>query len=68
MESEISWTTVAVHKTTMSGIKRKIEDNDPDYEDVSQVHENKRNKLVEQNGNHLAFSLLSPNQIHNFDI
>ncbi|KAG5286029.1 hypothetical protein AALO_G00010200 [Alosa alosa] len=33
----------------MSGIKRKIEDNDPDYEDISQVHENKRNKIVEQN-------------------
>lgn len=40
----------------MSGIKRKIEDNDPDYEDISQVHENKRNKVLEQNGNHFAFS------------
>ncbi|XP_064849458.1 YEATS domain-containing protein 2-like [Oncorhynchus masou masou] len=33
----------------MSGIKRKIEDKDPDYEDISQVQENKRHKVVEQN-------------------
>ncbi|XP_048861045.1 YEATS domain-containing protein 2 [Brienomyrus brachyistius] len=33
----------------MSGIKRKIEDNDPDYEDISVVPENKRLKAVEQN-------------------
>ncbi|XP_015216774.2 YEATS domain-containing protein 2 isoform X1 [Lepisosteus oculatus] len=33
----------------MSGIKRKIEDKDPDYEDISVVHENKRQKAVEQN-------------------
>ncbi|KAL2097043.1 hypothetical protein ACEWY4_006250 [Coilia grayii] len=33
----------------MSGIKRKIEDVDPDYEDVSQVRENKRSKVVEHN-------------------
>uniref|UniRef100_A0AAY4API1 YEATS domain-containing protein 2 n=1 Tax=Denticeps clupeoides TaxID=299321 RepID=A0AAY4API1_9TELE len=33
----------------MSGIKRKIEDKDPDYEDISQVPESKRNKVVEQN-------------------
>lgn len=42
----------------MSGIKRKIEDNDPDYEDISQVHENKRNKMLEQNGIHPEFSFL----------
>lgn len=35
----------------MSGIKRKIEDNDPDYEDIAVVPENKRLKAVEQNGN-----------------
>ncbi|XP_030630073.1 YEATS domain-containing protein 2 [Chanos chanos] len=33
----------------MSGIKRKIEDKDPDYEDISLVQESKRSKLVEQN-------------------
>ncbi|XP_062337009.1 YEATS domain-containing protein 2 isoform X1 [Osmerus eperlanus] len=33
----------------MSGIKRKIEDNDPDYEDISLVQESKRNKVVEHN-------------------
>lgn len=33
----------------MSGIKRKIEDKDPDYEDISVVHQNKRHKVVEQN-------------------
>lgn len=31
----------------MSGVKRKIEDNDPDYEDISQVQNNKRNKANE---------------------
>lgn len=34
----------------MSGVKRKIEDNDPDYEDITQVLQNKRSKAVEQNG------------------
>lgn len=34
----------------MSGVKRKIEDNDPDYEDISLVHNNKRNKADEHNG------------------
>ncbi|XP_056600618.1 YEATS domain-containing protein 2 [Triplophysa dalaica] len=33
----------------MSGVKRKIEDNDPDYEDITQVLQNKRSKVVEQN-------------------
>ncbi|CAL8312604.1 unnamed protein product [Gadus morhua 'NCC'] len=33
----------------MSGIKRKIEDNDPDYEDISHIQESKRNKVVEHN-------------------
>lgn len=34
----------------MSGVKRKIEDNDPDYEDITQLLQNKRSKVVEQNG------------------
>lgn len=34
----------------MSGVKRKIVDKDPDYEDITQVQENKRSKVVEQNG------------------
>ncbi|XP_066565921.1 YEATS domain-containing protein 2 isoform X2 [Amia ocellicauda] len=33
----------------MSGIKRKIEDKDPDYEDISVVQESKRHKAAEQN-------------------
>lgn len=33
----------------MSGVKRKIEDKDPDYEDITQVLESKRSKVVEQN-------------------
>ncbi|KAG7263956.1 hypothetical protein CRUP_024290, partial [Coryphaenoides rupestris] len=33
----------------MSGIKRKIEDNDPDYEDVTHIQGSKRNKVVEHN-------------------
>uniref|UniRef100_A0A3B4ALQ3 YEATS domain-containing protein 2 n=1 Tax=Periophthalmus magnuspinnatus TaxID=409849 RepID=A0A3B4ALQ3_9GOBI len=33
----------------MSGVKRKIEGNDPDYEDVSLVQNNKRNKADEHN-------------------
>ena len=49
----------------MSGIKRKIEDNDPDYEDISHIQESKRNKVVEHNGKVLLWSehhtmLLSP--------
>lgn len=35
----------------MSGIKRRIEDKDPDYEDISVVHQNKRHKVLEHNGN-----------------
>lgn len=34
----------------MSGIKRKIEGTDPDYEDISQVQNNKRNKTAEHDG------------------
>uniref|UniRef100_A0A8C5MC11 YEATS domain-containing protein 2 n=1 Tax=Leptobrachium leishanense TaxID=445787 RepID=A0A8C5MC11_9ANUR len=31
----------------MSGIKRPIQDKDPDYEDISIVHQNKRHKAIE---------------------
>lgn len=34
----------------MSGIKRKLEDTDPDYEDISLVQNSKRNKAAEHNG------------------
>lgn len=37
-------------QAAMSGVKRKIEGNDPDYEDVSLVQNNKRNKADEHNG------------------
>lgn len=37
-------------KATMSGIKRKIEDNDPDYEDILLAQNSKRNKVEEYNG------------------
>ncbi|KAL6467867.1 hypothetical protein MHYP_G00235440 [Metynnis hypsauchen] len=33
----------------MSGVKRKIQDKDPDYEDITQVQESKRSKVLEQN-------------------
>ncbi|KAK7945693.1 hypothetical protein WMY93_001421 [Mugilogobius chulae] len=36
-------------QATMSGVKRKIEGNDPDYEDISLAHNNKRNKTDEHN-------------------
>lgn len=34
----------------MSGIKRKIEGSDPDYEDISLALNSKRNKAAEHNG------------------
>lgn len=34
----------------MSGLKRKIEDNDPDYEDILLIQNSKRNKAAEHNG------------------
>lgn len=34
----------------MSGIKRKIEGTDPDYEDISLAQNNKRSKADEHNG------------------
>ncbi|KAI5092901.1 YEATS domain-containing protein 2 isoform X2 [Silurus meridionalis] len=33
----------------MSGVKRKLEDKDPDYEDITQVQESKRSKALERN-------------------
>ncbi|XP_029472877.1 YEATS domain-containing protein 2 isoform X8 [Rhinatrema bivittatum] len=38
----------------MSGIKRVIEDNDPDYDEISAVHQNKRHKLIELSGRDAA--------------
>lgn len=40
----------------MSGIKRKIEGNDPDYEDISLAQNNKRSKADEHNGKQLLHS------------
>lgn len=37
-------------QVAMSGIKRKIEDNDPDYEDILLSQNSKRNKVEEHNG------------------
>lgn len=37
-------------QVAMSGIKRKIEGNDPDYEDISLAQNNKRSKADEHNG------------------
>ncbi|XP_008332108.1 YEATS domain-containing protein 2 [Cynoglossus semilaevis] len=38
----------------MSGVKRKIEDNDPDYEEISLIHNSKKNKADEQNARQAA--------------
>nr|XP_033813580.1 YEATS domain-containing protein 2 isoform X3 [Geotrypetes seraphini] len=38
----------------MSGIKRLIEGNDPDYEEILAVHQNKRQKIVELSGRDAA--------------
>lgn len=40
----------------MSGLKRKIEDNDPDYEDISLIQSNKRNKAAEHDGECMLWS------------
>lgn len=37
-------------QANMSGMKRKIEGNDPDYDDISLVQSNKRNKTAEHDG------------------
>ncbi|XP_063742700.1 YEATS domain-containing protein 2 isoform X2 [Eleginops maclovinus] len=63
----------------MSGIKRKIEDNDPDYDDISLVQNSKRNKAVEHNAREAAvqkietiireqFSLEMKNKEHEIDV
>lgn len=38
----------------MSGIKRTIEETDPDYEDVSVALPNKRHKAIENSGRNLS--------------
>ncbi|XP_034051996.1 YEATS domain-containing protein 2 [Gymnodraco acuticeps] len=63
----------------MSGIKRKIEDNDPDYDDISLFQNSKRNKAVEHNAREAAvqkietiireqFSLEMKNKEHEIDV
>lgn len=63
----------------MSGLKRKIEGNDPDYEDISLVQNSKRNKAVEHNAREAAvqkietiireqFSLEMKNKEHEIDV
>ncbi|RXN20119.1 YEATS domain-containing 2 isoform X1 [Labeo rohita] len=63
----------------MSGVKRKIEDKDPDYEDITQVQENKRSKVAEQNAREAAvqkieaiikdqFSLEMKNKEHEIEV
>nr|XP_057922377.1 YEATS domain-containing protein 2 isoform X2 [Doryrhamphus excisus] len=63
----------------MSGVKRKIEDGDPDYEDVSLIQNSKRNKAAELSARHATvqkieaiiteqFSLEIKNKEHEIDI
>ncbi|XP_076000921.1 YEATS domain-containing protein 2 isoform X2 [Genypterus blacodes] len=63
----------------MSGIKRKIEGNDPDYEDISLVQDSKRNKAAEHNAREATvqkietiireqFSLEMKNKEHEIDV
>eukprot|EP00064_Thunnus_orientalis_P011505 superscaffoldBa00001665_g11536 len=63
----------------MSGIKRKIEGSDPDYEDISLVQNSKRNKAAEHNARDAAvqkietiireqFSLEMKNKEHEIDV
>ncbi|XP_037643806.1 YEATS domain-containing protein 2 isoform X1 [Sebastes umbrosus] len=63
----------------MSGIKRKIEGNDPDYDDISLVQNSKRNKAAEHNARETAvqkietiireqFSLEMKNKEHEIDV
>uniref|UniRef100_A0A3P8SNR6 YEATS domain-containing protein 2 n=1 Tax=Amphiprion percula TaxID=161767 RepID=A0A3P8SNR6_AMPPE len=63
----------------MSGIKRKIEGNDPDYEDISLVQNSKRNKAAEHNAREVTvqkietiireqFSLEMKNKEHEIDV
>ncbi|KAM6990276.1 LOW QUALITY PROTEIN: YEATS domain-containing protein 2 [Tautogolabrus adspersus] len=63
----------------MSGVKRKIEGNDPDYDDISLVQNSKRNKAAEHNAREAAvqkietiireqFSLEMKNKEHEIDV
>uniref|UniRef100_A0A8C7WR27 YEATS domain-containing protein 2 n=1 Tax=Oryzias sinensis TaxID=183150 RepID=A0A8C7WR27_9TELE len=63
----------------MSGMKRKIEGTDPDYEDISQVRNNKRNKTAEHDAREETiqkietiikeqFSLEMKNKEHEIDV
>uniref|UniRef100_A0A4W6E7P8 YEATS domain-containing protein 2 n=1 Tax=Lates calcarifer TaxID=8187 RepID=A0A4W6E7P8_LATCA len=63
----------------MSGVKRKIEGNDPDYEDISLVQNSKRNKAAEHNAREAAiqkietiireqFSLEMKSKEHEIDV
>ncbi|CAJ1072131.1 YEATS domain-containing protein 2 [Xyrichtys novacula] len=63
----------------MSGIKRKIEGSDPDYEDISLVQNSKRNKVVEHNAREATvqkietiireqFALEMKNKEHEIDV
>ncbi|XP_042353778.1 YEATS domain-containing protein 2 isoform X1 [Plectropomus leopardus] len=63
----------------MSGIKRKIEGNDPDYDDISLVQNSKRNKAAEHSAREAAvqkietiireqFSLEMKNKEHEIDV
>uniref|UniRef100_A0A3Q3GD84 YEATS domain-containing protein 2 n=1 Tax=Labrus bergylta TaxID=56723 RepID=A0A3Q3GD84_9LABR len=63
----------------MSGVKRKIEGNDPDYDDISLVQNNKRNKAAEHNAREATvqkidsiireqFSLEMKNKEHEIDV
>ncbi|XP_023261239.1 YEATS domain-containing protein 2 isoform X1 [Seriola lalandi dorsalis] len=66
-------------QAAMSGVKRKIEGNDPDYEDISLVQNSKRNKAVEHNAREAAvqkietiireqFSLEMKSKEHEIDV
>ncbi|XP_034742658.1 YEATS domain-containing protein 2 isoform X1 [Etheostoma cragini] len=63
----------------MSGIKRKIEGSDPDYDDISLIQNSKRNKAAEHNAREAAvqkiesiireqFSLEMKNKEHEIDV
>ncbi|XP_026169705.1 YEATS domain-containing protein 2 isoform X2 [Mastacembelus armatus] len=63
----------------MSGIKRKIEGNDPDYEDISLIQKSKRNKTAEHNAREATvqkietiireqFALEMKNKEHEIDV
>lgn len=43
-------------QAAMSGVKRKIEGSDPDYEDISLIQNSKRNKAAEHNGEFMLWT------------